>query len=102
MPFLKEYGEVLSLICEQGGLVVYNPLHVVDALDETVSSVLKFEDGRIMWVQKHAFRKEVIQGLPIFKVTSLQPSPVFMNEEFVRRWHAAGLKGLEFRQVWEG
>ncbi len=55
-----------------------------------------------MWIQKHAFRLEVIQALQIFKITSLQPSPIFVGEEFVERWNAAGLKGLEFRQVWEG
>jgi hypothetical protein len=101
-PFLEKYGELLPLNCEQAELVVFNPLRVVDALDEVTSVVERFDGGRIWHVDKYVFRGEVVRGLQIFKITSLQPSPIFVGEEFVERWHAAGLKGLEFRQVWEG
>ncbi len=101
-PFLLKYGELLPLACEQAPLVVFNPLRVVDALDEAVSTIRRFDDGRIMWIQKHVFRQDVIHDLPVFKIASLQPSPIFVGEEFVERWHAAGLRGLEFQQVWEG
>ncbi len=101
-PFLVKHGELLPLACEQAELVVFNPLCRVDALDETASSVQRFDDGRIMWIDKYVFYRQAIQELHAFKITSLQVSPVFLSEEFVERWRAAGLKGLEFRQVWEG
>jgi hypothetical protein len=101
-PLLACHGELLPLSCGQAELVVFNARCVVDALDEAESIVRRFSTRRIMWIQKHAFRLEVIQALQIFKITSLQPSPIFVGEEFVERWNAAGLKGLEFRQVWEG
>jgi hypothetical protein len=101
-PFLLNHGELLPLHCEQAELVVFNALRVVDALDEAASTLTRFRSGRIMLVDRHVFRKQVIQGLHAFKVTSLQPSSLFVSEEFVERWHAAGLKGIEFRQVWEG
>lgn len=93
---------MLPLACQQAALVAFNPLNVVNALDDGASSVERFESGRIWRIDKYVFRKELVEGLQVFKITSLQPSPVFVGEEFVERWHAAGLKGLEFRQVWEG
>lgn len=101
-PFLAEHGELLPLSCEQAELVVFNALRVLDALDESASALTRFSSGRIMLVDRHVFRKQLIQDLHVFKVTSLQPSSLFVSEEFVERWRAAGLKGIEFRQVWEG
>jgi hypothetical protein len=100
--FLEAHGEMLPLSCQEAALVAFNPVHIVDALDHAASAVTRLESGRIWRVDKYAFRKEAIMGLRAFKITSLQPSPVFVNEDFVEQWHAAGLKGLEFRQVWEG
>ena len=101
-PFLLNHGELLPLQCEQAELVVFNVLRVVDGLDESASAFTRFRSGRIMLIDKHVFRKQAIQELHAFKITSLKPSPLFVSAEFVERWHAAGLKGIEFRQVWEG
>jgi hypothetical protein len=101
-PFLARYGELLPLSCEQSGLTAFNALCVVDALDEDASVLKRFSTGRIMWIKRHVFRKELVHGLQVFKITSLQPSPLFVGEEFVKLWQASGLKGLEFPQVWEG
>ncbi len=99
--FVSRYGEFLPLACEQVELVALNPLRVVDALDEGVSIVERFGDGRVMWIHQYAFKKTTVEGLPFFKITSLHPSPVFVGEEFVDHCHAAGFKGLEFQKVWE-
>ncbi len=101
-PLLTQCGELLPLSCEQARLFAFNTFHVVDALNEDASTVDRLDDGRIWWIDKYVFHGAAIQGLKAFKLTSLQPSPLFVGEEFVKRWHAAGLKGLDFKQVWEG
>ena len=79
---------------------MYNPTRVIDALDETVSSVQRFTGGRIMMIQRHVFRVAVIGGIDVFKSPNLRVSPTFLSHRFVDRWNASGLKGLEFKQVW--
>jgi hypothetical protein len=97
---LSEWGELLPLRCSEAELVLYNPIRVVDALDEAASSVRRFTDGRIMFIQRHAFRADVIGDLDVFKIPNLRVSPTFLSQRFVDRWNASGLKGLEFKEVW--
>lgn len=98
---LREYGELLPLQCE-AKLSIFNCTRVVDALDEEASTLSRFEDGRIMWIRRHVFRPEVIRGVEIFKLANLRVSSTFVGSRFVEMWHAAGLKGLEFPQMWAG
>lgn len=101
-PLLASYGELLPLACEQTELAAFNAFNIIDALDENASVVERFDDGRIWIVDKYMFHRAAIQDAKIFKITSLRPSPLFIGEEFVERWRAAGLEGLDFKQVWEG
>ena len=64
---LQEFGELLPLSCVDAELFVYNPLHVIDALDEDRSEVVRFTSGRVMKINRHVFRPEVLAGVPIFK-----------------------------------
>lgn len=97
---LREYGELLPLACSEAEVVMYNPTRVIDALDEAASSVLRFSGGRIMMIQRHVFRADVIDGIDVFKIPNLRVSPTFFSHRFVDRWKAGGFKGLEFKQVW--
>lgn len=99
-PMLQEYGELLPLACAEAELVIFNPTRVLDALDEAASSAMRFKDGRIMLIQKHVFRIEVVAGNDIFTIPIERVSPTFVSHRFVDRWKASGLKGLEFKQVW--
>ncbi len=102
-PLLLSHGELLPLACEQAPLFAFNPIHVLDALDETASRVHRYPDnGRIFHIEEYVFRPEVVGDVQIFKITSLYVSPTFVRERFVERWQAAGLRGLTFTQVWEG
>lgn len=98
-PMLQRGGELLPLACTEV-LIMYNPTHLVDALDEAASSVLRFSSGRIMMIQRHVFRADVIREFDVFKIPNLRVSPTFLSHRFVDRWKATGLKGLEFKQVW--
>jgi hypothetical protein len=100
---LLAHGELLPLECEQAKLAVFNPVNVLDALDEAASIVQRLpSSGRVAWIEKHVFRREVIQGFQVFKIKSLRVSPTFVGEQFVEQWRSAGLRGLTFEQVWEG
>ena len=97
---LVEHGELLPLDCSEVRLVAFNPTSVVDALDEEASSLLRFSSGRIMKINRYVFRRAVIERIPIFKIPNLRVSPTFLSEEVVELWTGAGLKGLEFKEVW--
>jgi len=98
---LEANGELLPLAVANEELQIYNPRHVVDALDEDRSKLSR-SDGDILIVYTHVFRPEVIRNLPIFKISNLKVSPTFVDQSFVSLWRASRLKGLDFTQVWEG
>jgi hypothetical protein len=100
-PMLREHGELLPLQCNEAQLWIFNPTRIVDALDENLSSVVRFSSGRIMDIKRYVFRPEALQGIEIFKIPNLRVSPTFVSEEFVERWSVARLSGLELRQVWK-
>ena len=96
---LREYGELLKLICEESEVSIYNPTRVVDALDETISDIRRFDNGRIMMIYRYVFRADVIQNVHIFKIPNLRASPTFFSQHFVDIWKSAGLVGLDFDKV---
>jgi|SRR6516225_8659309 hypothetical protein len=98
---LDANGELLPLAIANAELQIYNPTHVVDALDEERSKLTR-SDGEILTVYTYIFKPEVIRNLPIFKISNLKVSPTFVDQSFVSLWKASGLKGLDFTQVWEG
>lgn len=96
-------GELLPLENEEADLRVLNVTAVLDALDEERSTLVKFPStGRIMNVKTHVFRPEVIEGAHVFKVPHLLRGSVFVTDEVVQAAERAGLRGVGFRQVWEG
>lgn len=97
---LRENGELLPLACAEADLVIYNPTKVLEALDEEASTLVRFDTGRIMMIQKYMFRPEVVDGVDVFKIMNLKASPTFLSQRFVDQWNDRGLKGLEFKQVW--
>ena len=97
---LKQYGELLPVVCPEAELLIFNPTRVVDALDEQASSVLRFSGGRIMLVDRYVFRAEAIANVDIFKIPNLRVSPTFMSERIVELWRTTGLQGLDFNKVW--
>lgn len=96
---LRSSGELLPLSCRDTRLVVFNPAHALPALDESAASLLRFQDGRVMMVQKYAFVSHMLEGIDAFKLTNLRVSPTFVSRRFVKAWESHGLKGLKFRRV---
>lgn len=96
---LCEYGELLPVICKDEEVYLFNPTRVIDALDETASSIDRFSNGRIMHISEYVFLPERIRGVDIFKLP-MRASETYVQQRFVDIWNAAGLKGLEFKRVW--
>jgi len=92
-------GEILPLLTDDNvELVVFNS-RVVDALDESRSSLVKFpETNRIMHIDRVAFIEAVIEGIDIFRLPH-RASSTYVSNRFVERVNKAGLRGLEFNRV---
>lgn len=97
---LGRYCEFLPVFCPEDELFLFNVTYVVDALDEDASSMVRFKNGRIMKVNKYAFRFGAVAAVGIFKIPNLRVSPTFFSERIVNLWKSVGLQGLEFVQVW--
>ena len=72
----------------------------IDGTPRQASTVWRFDDGRISYIRKYAFRASVIQGVDIFKIPNLRAEPTFVSHRFVDLWKKSRLKGLEFTQRW--
>ena len=101
-PLLSTNGELLPLACAEAKLSIYNPTKVLDGLDESASAATRFSSGRIMSITRYVFKLEVVRDAEIFKLSCLRVSPTFVQQGFVDLWNASSLRGLHFRQVWDG
>jgi len=97
---LERYGELLPLARASADLYIYNPTLVLDALDESASTIWRFPSGKIMGVRRYVFRLGVVQSHNIFRLSGMTPSLTFLSQEFVDSWKSAGLRGLEFELIW--
>lgn len=97
---LEPNGELLPVTCAGDEYYLYNTTRVVDALDESNSGMSRFADGRVFYIDHHAFFPERLQGLTIFKIPQLVQMHVFATNVFAERAESAGLKGFWFLPVW--
>jgi hypothetical protein len=76
-------------------------LRTVAALDELQSVVARRSptDQRIYKVYQYSFRKELIDGLHIFKLPNAQGSALIVDEEFRRIVEDNNLQGLRFQRL---
>lgn len=98
---LQRYGELLPVECNEADMSIYNVTRVIDALDEQASSLVRIPSGRLMTIQRYAFRAEVVRDVDIFKIPNLRVSPTYVSHRFVEFWRSSGLTGLEFKRLWE-
>lgn len=79
---------------------MFNITRLSEALDEDGSEIERFDDGRIMWIDRYAFHAELLAGETIFK---LAPDPIhrYVTDAFRRRVEQAGLTGFVWdKRVW--
>jgi hypothetical protein len=97
---LEETGEILPVTIGRDQYFILNVTHVVDALDEPNSTLSRFADGRVFYIDHYSFLLEKLLGLFIFKIPQMIVGDVYVTDAFVERVHSAGLKGFWFPAVW--
>ncbi|MGW5360232.1 hypothetical protein [Actinopolymorpha pittospori] len=101
-PVLAPFGEFLPLTCADAAVTCFNGLQLLDALDESASEMVRFpSSGRIMAIEKHVFRPEVIPERAVFKIPQEQLGSIYYTEPVVDDLRALGLTGLDFKLVWD-
>ena len=65
-PVLIRYGQLLPLKGENVWL--FNVTNVLDALDTEMSSIVYFDDGGILDIERPVFKKEIIGAAEIFRL----------------------------------
>lgn len=93
-------GELLPIRCIDGrSFVLCNLLPCYDCLDEASTLGQRFKDGRWMFIERYQLTPKLVPRLPLFKIVGGRSS-IFCSEAFKQAVEAAGLKGLEFREIW--
>lgn len=100
---LDRHAEALPLDDENGeGIFAIHVLTVIDALDREASKVVCFSGtNRIMDIEKHVFKSELLNGVDMFRLPD-QSAQTFVSQNFVDAVQKAGLVGLDFKLLWEG
>lgn len=99
---LDANGEVLPLSTDDGVELFVLNARIIAALDETRSSLMKFPGtDRIMWLKRAAFVAAMVEGVDLFRLPH-RASATYVGERFVKRVQEAGLRGLDFHEVWSG
>jgi hypothetical protein len=90
---LGDKVELLPLQVEGSQLVFLHPLELADL--SSSAEVERFEDGRIMYVEKWAFETEAVAGKHFFAARGVTGSYI-VSEQFRATLEKAGLAGLGF------
>lgn len=88
---LEPAGELLPLECEVEPLWVFNCTRIVNLLDESASSIQRFNDGRIMWVRRHVWRLDA-ELETVFRIPGVRNT--YATQVVADRIHSAGLRGF--------
>jgi hypothetical protein len=97
-PLLVPFGELLPLLCPEARLALWHVTHVIDALDEERSQVLRYPTSdRIMKIAMHRFKRGVLDPPQAFKIPQMPRGAIFLTDDLVRSIDAFGFKGTTFR-----
>lgn len=98
-PLISNSLEALPLKCDFGKFYAANILDVVDCLDDSLANIERFSSGRIMAIERYAFKEDCIEGKHIFKIPETALQDVLVSDNFKSLVEENGLLGLEFKQV---
>jgi hypothetical protein len=98
-PLIQNQIEVLDLITEPplGTFYALN-IFFADCLDHSRSVFVRFDDGRIMRVDKYAFRPKCLEGKHLFRLPEVW-TYVFADDVLKQAVEQNGLGGLVFYKV---
>lgn len=94
-------GQILPLRSPDGEFYLWNVTRMLDAMDEDASDLLRFpSSGRIMVVNRWAFRADVVADAVAFKIPQMPVAYTFVTDAFMQRVQEERLVGFEPRAVW--
>jgi hypothetical protein len=99
-------GELFRFHYKNESFTLFNPLNVLDVLDDRRSEIKRLPSGGIYEIKKYAFHEHRLTEIPIFKIpeekTSLFTIEGMKNpeDEFKYRVESLGFTGLKFKEVW--
>lgn len=96
---LENNGQLFAMICESETYYCYNVLNILDVLNEEKSKIIKFSDGKIMYIEKCVLKSIDYSDHFIFKLHSVRASTVFVNRTFVDIINKNKLKGFKFNEI---
>jgi hypothetical protein len=100
-PRLEGLGRWVKLDFEEARYSLFLLTNVVDALDETESSVLRFTDNeKVMRISKYAFRRPALDGQFLFTLPQQVRSDRLVTEQFVDLVYKHQLTGFSFLPLW--
>lgn len=102
-PYLTTNVELLPLQHPTWNFYAVNVTRLIDGLDyeHSVIEYLEEHPTVIKNVSRFAFKKDVILDYPIFKIPEYKRLRVFVTDAFKEAVEANGLKGFEFRLLWD-
>ena len=99
---IKDHVEFLPLDFDEKELCGINVVTVLNAVDYPNSVYKTFRDGvRIMSFKKYAFLPDIVDSVPIFKISDEKLRWAFVSDEFKQTVEANHLLGFDFKLVWE-
>lgn len=81
---------------------LFNVTDVLDALDEAASALTRFPTGRVMRIDRYAFRADAVAGASVFRIPQLLMAYVFATDRVVTAAREANLSGFASNLVWRG
>ncbi len=97
--FIKESGELLSVKCSGKNVKLFNCTNLVDGVDESLSDIVRFGDGRILTFRRLVLNMTKCTGNNIFRLLKDPLGGVYVSDVFLERVNVAELKGFTFKKI---
>ncbi|NOU31859.1 MAG: hypothetical protein HOO96_28480 [Polyangiaceae bacterium] len=101
---LHPFGTFLEArVADDVDLFLFRPHVRPGAVDRERSSFVLFPSGEVMLIQSLEFRRDAIEGIPIFSTDVSSVIDVYFSAAFLERLVRAKVRlGTEILKVWEG
>ena len=99
-PYIGECGQWLRLDHTTVHYWLFHITNVIDALDETRSEVLRFDDGSVMRIARFVFRPDCLSDELIFAVPQRPLAHNLVTDRFVKLVEEHRLSGFNFKLLW--
>ncbi|BCL36436.1 imm11 family protein [Nostoc sp. MS1] len=98
-PLIGNSVKLLPLQCDEGEFNILKVINIIDCLDYSRADLFIFEEtGRVLRIEKYAFKEELIQDQHFFAVPECKFG-ILVSQKFKDVVDQHQLKGLKFKQV---